>query len=236
MADLTTIPPLETQPENIKDRAKQYAEQAAIFKVETSEDYALAIDVMRRLKTMRKAWDELQRPAIRAAKAAHEEALKVFKSIDGELETAFDTLKDRCEAWVQARRLAQQAALKATSAAMIPTPQTTEAALGPEFDAAVAAGDTAKASRILDQAAMPVEIQPLAPPPPPPTVDTYIPKMPGVALTTPYTWDLLDEDAIPREYMTPDRKKISAVVKAMKDKTNIPGIRVRPDTGLTVRG
>jgi hypothetical protein len=226
----------EDRPDDIQSRAKQYAAQAKTFAVDTSEDYAGGIEAMKRLKRMRKSWDDLQRPAIRAAKAAHEEALRVFKSIDNELEAAFDTIKERCEVWVEARREAQRRQLAEQAAKMTVTPVTTEAALGPAFDQAVAQGDTEKAAKILDQAAMPTPMQ--APPPLPPVTaaNTFVPKVAGAAVSTPWTYDILDESLIPREYLCVDRKKIAAVVKAMKGDTRIPGIHARPDTALSVRG
>ena len=41
-----------------------------------------------------------------------------------------------------------------------------------------------------------------------------------------YTYEIVDELALPREYLMPDMKKIGAVVRALKGKTNIPGVKV----------
>ena len=40
---------------------------------------------------------------------------------------------------------------------------------------------------------------------------------------------MADVSQVPREYMKLDESAIGGVVRAMKDKTNIPGIRVYPD-------
>ena len=50
-------------------------------------------------------------------------------------------------------------------------------------------------------------------------------KAQGVSLRDNWTFEIIDESLIPREYLIPDEVKIRKVVVAMKDKTNIPGIR-----------
>lgn len=51
---------------------------------------------------------------------------------------------------------------------------------------------------------------------------------PTEALVVQETWrfEITDESLLPREYFSPDEKKIGAVVRAMKTATNIPGVRV----------
>jgi hypothetical protein len=52
------------------------------------------------------------------------------------------------------------------------------------------------------------------------------PRTEGLAMRENWDFEIVDEIAIPREYLIPDDVKIRKVVKIMKDKTNIPGIRV----------
>ena len=52
------------------------------------------------------------------------------------------------------------------------------------------------------------------------------PKPQGVQFTTRYDFEIVAKDLIPREYMTPDLVAIRKVVNALKDKCNIPGIRI----------
>lgn len=68
-----------------------------------------------------------------------------------------------------------------------------------------------------------------APPPP-------MPKAAGTSRRTTWTFTVTDPALIPREYLLIDEKKIGAVVRAMKADTNIPGISVRSETDLSVRG
>ncbi len=50
-------------------------------------------------------------------------------------------------------------------------------------------------------------------------------KADGVNLRDNWTFEIVDESLIPREYLIPDEVKIRKVVIALKDKTNIPGIK-----------
>jgi len=50
-------------------------------------------------------------------------------------------------------------------------------------------------------------------------------KADGVSLRDNWTFEIIDESLIPREYLIPDEVKIRKVVVAMKDKTNIPGVK-----------
>jgi hypothetical protein len=52
------------------------------------------------------------------------------------------------------------------------------------------------------------------------------PKVEGLSFTTTWKWEVTDISQVPHEYMKLDESAIGGVVRAMKDKTNIPGILV----------
>lgn len=60
--------------------------------------------------------------------------------------------------------------------------------------------------------------------PPPPIPEK--PKTDGLTLRENWTFEIVDASQIPREYLVPDLVKIRKVVMALKEKTNIPGVRV----------
>ncbi len=68
-----------------------------------------------------------------------------------------------------------------------------------------------------------------------PTLETEIPKMAGISFTEVWHFEIVDVKQIPRDYMIPDERKIQGVVKALKDKTNIPGVRVYSDQQVGAR-
>ena len=68
-----------------------------------------------------------------------------------------------------------------------------------------------------------------------PTLETEIPKMAGISFTEVWHFEIVDVKQIPRDYMIPDERKIQGVVKALKDKTSISGIRVYSDQQVGAR-
>jgi hypothetical protein len=56
-------------------------------------------------------------------------------------------------------------------------------------------------------------------------------KVAGVASQQTWKFRITNRDLIPREYMIPDEKVIGQIVRALKDKANIPGIEVYPEGG-----
>ena len=54
----------------------------------------------------------------------------------------------------------------------------------------------------------------------------------GVSLVETWGFEIVDESKLPRDFMVPDLKRIRQVVRAMKDKTNIPGVLAKVETGV----
>lgn len=57
----------------------------------------------------------------------------------------------------------------------------------------------------------------------------------GIGFGTSWTYKVTDESAIPREYLMVDHDKIRKVVQTMKEKTQIPGIKVESIRTVSVR-
>jgi hypothetical protein len=58
---------------------------------------------------------------------------------------------------------------------------------------------------------------------------------PGVSMRDNWTFDVVDENAVPREFCSPDPAKIRAYVAAYKDKAAIPGVKVENRPIASVR-
>jgi hypothetical protein len=52
------------------------------------------------------------------------------------------------------------------------------------------------------------------------------PKVEGLSFTTTWKWEVIDISQVPRQYMKLDESAIGGVVRSLKEKTSIPGIRV----------
>lgn len=59
------------------------------------------------------------------------------------------------------------------------------------------------------------------------------PKVAGTRKTTTWKYEIVDESAIPREFLCVDEKAIGAYVRARKDSTSIPGVRVWAETNVS---
>ena len=69
-----------------------------------------------------------------------------------------------------------------------------------------------------------------------PSVKLEKPKLHGTSVRNRYDFDIVDVNLIPREYLLVDTAAIGKVVRAMKDKTNIPGIKVKIVQDIVTRG
>lgn len=58
----------------------------------------------------------------------------------------------------------------------------------------------------------------------------------NVTLSKSWDFEIVDAGKIPREYLIPDVKAISGVIKSLGDRANIPGIRVFEKTSVIRRG
>ena len=60
-------------------------------------------------------------------------------------------------------------------------------------------------------------------------------KAEGTHLRKHWTWEVVDIDKVPKEYFVIDALKINSIVRGMKDKTNIPGIRAFQESTVATR-
>jgi hypothetical protein len=65
----------------------------------------------------------------------------------------------------------------------------------------------------------------------PVSVAQTTPKVEGLSFTTTWKWEVTDIAQVPRQYMKLDESAIGGVVRSLKEKTSIPGIRVYPEQG-----
>lgn len=72
-------------------------------------------------------------------------------------------------------------------------------------------------------------------PAPLPVVASEVPKVKGAGVRDNWRFEIVDGAKIPREYLMPDEVAIGKVVRALKEKTNISGIRVYNEEVTSVR-
>jgi hypothetical protein len=88
-------------------------------------------------------------------------------------------------------------------------------------------GQPELAAAVLEQA--------IAAPAPMVSLPSNVPKVAGVSTVEAWDFDVINEDLLPRKYMSKDMKKIRADVDALKGMTKIPGVRVFRNDHVRVR-
>jgi len=70
---------------------------------------------------------------------------------------------------------------------------------------------------------------------PVPIVESNVTKQEGVSKKVTWKFEIINKNLIPTSYMMPDEKAIGAVVRALKGETKITGIRVYPESSISVK-
>lgn len=203
-------------PEDVKKietQALTIPEKAEAIKITNTGSYENAGSVWKEIKAFRAKVAETFDPLIKAAHATHKAAVAKKKEVDDPLDQAqrkikrlmgeYDEEQERIRAEKE-RKLQEQARKEEEERRLA------------EAEAAEAAGETEVAEAILEE-----EVEQAAV-----IVPKTTPKVSGMSFRVNWNFQITDETQIPREYLKPDEVKIGQVVRALKDKLSIPGIRI----------
>lgn len=187
------------------------------------------------IKTLRKEIKDTFGPVIKKAHDAHKEALAQQKRyeqplIDGEKIVKAEMAK-YIEEQERIRREAEAKVERERQEAERKKREEEERALA-EAAKAEEEGDAEKAAAIVEEAAEKAA-EPIAAP------AAVIPEAPTMApevhTKKVWRWEIENDTAVPREYCSPDRRKIEAALKATQYATKIQGIRVFQETVVAAR-
>lgn len=189
--------------------------------IRNDKENAFAAEFLKKVKETQKTVTEHFEPKKREAYEPYKAILDEIKRFTDALGKAEKAVKQkmsayraeqerkRREAEAEARRIAEERARKEAEERLLAEAEAT--------------GDES----VLDE---PIEVETYTPPP-----EKEPEKIDGISYVSHWTFEITDVNAIPREYMMPDEKKIRGVVKAMKSYTRIPGVRVYDAGGVRVR-
>jgi hypothetical protein len=220
--------------EEIEVKALTTVEQARAIVVTSVEQRGMAADMGRVVASLCKEATEWFRPMKQAAANAHKEICAKENSVIQPLEEAKRYLSTQIgvfDTQMEARRREEEARLQeeARKHAQAEAKRLADEQAIADAIELEAAGDTKGAAAVL---ANPV---PLAVYVPPVVIPRAVPKSEGVSSSQVWKFRITNVDLIPREYMIPDEKAIGQVARALKNKTNIPGIEVYPEGGARFR-
>lgn len=236
--------------QEVSTRALTIVEQANAVVIRTSENYTAAGALWKAIKDLKTQVNDTFKPIIEKAHAAHKEALAQKAKIFDPLDAASKTVKGAMEKYdreQEAIRLAEEKRLreiaeKEEAERRRIELERLEAVRKAEEDrlmeAAAAAEKAGDAKRAEELAAAAVDITEdakqeaavIAAEPvyvPPVVIPKTVPKVSGGPVyRTIIKFRIINESAIPRQYMMPNEVKIGQVVRALKKETNIPGIEI----------
>ena len=202
--------------EALETEVMTLATQARQFAIASAGDYSAAGALWTTLKDMRAKVAEAFDGIITKAHAAHKEAVAQKKKHDEPLEQGQKAIKQRMIGWDQERerqRKIEQAKLDAENKRKAEE-QALE--LAAELEKA---GEVHAAAEVLDA---PLEVQQAI-------IPKSVPKVEGFSYRSNWVFDVVDANAVPREFLCLDVVKIGQIVRAMKGATNIAGIRPREE-------
>jgi hypothetical protein len=215
--------------ENIKSynnnwNTEEQLSLARVLNIANDKDNESAGYFLRGLKTLQKAIKEELEPEIKTAYEAHKALTAGQKKLMQPLEQAEIIVKTKISEYATQQELvrkAEQRRLEEAARKAEETRRLEEAAI------LESRGEMEAATEVLAEA--------VAAPAP----FVFVPKAAptaGISMRTTWDWEIVDEDKIPRVFMTVDTKKISKVVDAMKSAANIAGIRVYETQQVAARG
>lgn len=183
--------------------------------INSQEDYDTVASAVKLIKPILKEIDEAFDPSINAANLAHKAALAAKARYADPLKSADKAARSSMSVWVTAKE-------KQLAAARLKAEQDRKAKEDQDKADQIAEAETLADLGFGDLAGTLSEqvfIVPAAKVP-------DMPKTDGVSFVETWTYEILDELALPREYLMPDHAKLAKYTKAMKGMTNITGLKV----------
>ena len=230
------------------EAAEQALEDAKTFAVTTIPEYEQAGEELKKLsgrgkqlETMRK---NLKAPALEQCKRIDEffkgpqtfidDAKKAIKRALGAYDAEQRRIREEAErkAAEDARKARERLEREAAKAEEAKARKLEEEGRAAEAEAKRKAAAEREEARLREAEAKrnAAEQVPVAP-----VVHTEQPQVKGVSTRQTWKFEITDPDQLPREYLVANDKAIGGVVRALKDKTNIPGVRVYCEDSIAAR-
>lgn len=185
--------------------------------VKTADDYVSAAEFKKECKARQKDVNEAFDPIVKDANTAWKKAIDQrtkYLAPYVEAENAVDA-KIRVYLNEEERKRREEEA-------RVQEAQRKEAArLQKRSEKAAEQGKTEKAEELRERAEQTQIATPIIP--------STVPKVAGMVKRKIWKFKIVNASLIPREYLVPDEVAIGAVARAMKEKTNIPGVQVYED-------
>lgn len=239
--------------QEVQAESAQLATVAASFVIRSSEQFTDATTELTRIKAAQKRLDETRKGLTRPLDESKKRIMDLFRPMADRLDEAERAIKNAVVEYQrkleairrEEQRKADEAARKERArleqlriAAEQKAREKEEALRAKAAEASAA--ERAKIEARLEAeaekaAAKQAELEMRAAMVVAPVIEAEAPKAVGVSSRVNWKFRITDESKLPREYTTPDEKKIGAVVRALKGDTNIPGVTVYAEESVAAR-
>lgn len=227
--------PLPEDAAGLKIRALELAQQTKGLVIHTAQEFSEAGQKLKQLvvekKQAQQRIQQLKTPAYQAYKAT----LQLEKDVLTPYNEAEQWIKEGIAAYLnreEQERSLREAALTLEARKLAQEEDRRCSALAAELDAQLleSQGDTDRAAEL--RLNPPVLSSTYVPPV---VLQREAPKVEGVHSRKNWTFRIISESDLPREFLMPNEAAIRQVVRALKDKTHIPGVQVYCEETVMVR-
>ena len=208
--------------EAVKSEVQAILNSAQALVIKDPTTYQAAGGILVNIATKAKRVKEFFEPMKKAAAAAHKAICDQEKTVLDPLAALGTKIKSGLTAYDYAQE--QERRRREDEERQRRMKEEEEKRLS-EASAMEAAGDAAAAS---DHLAKPVTVEPVV-------LQKETPKVEGVSFRENWSFRIVNEAAIPREFMVADLKKIGAYAKAMKSAGKIEGVEIYSERNVTTR-
>lgn len=204
--------------EELKKETNNAVAKANAMTVVDNKTNEVASNFLKNLKTLQKEIEAELAPGIEKAFNLHRTLVDQRKRFLAPLQAAEQAIKTKISIFLVEEEQKRLEAQRKAQAAAEAAERKRKAELEAQAKAHEAAGRTEKAEE-RRQLAQETFI-------PTPIVESTVEKQKGVSTIQVWKFEITDENLVPREYLMVDEKAIGQVVRALKDKAKIPGVRV----------
>jgi len=220
--DLITID--ENEVEKNKEEFSVLLSKAMKVSLEiiNEDKYIEACDLLLKIKQRRKFWDTFNKPIKQSIDYLKKQVLDREKMVAEPLERAeIQYLKPAMAEYDRKKSEERRIKEEMMRAEFVRKEEEGKILLAEQF---AKQGNSEEADRILNEK---INV---------PVLSIAENKVEGISFSEIWRFEIENGDLIPKEYLLVDEKKIGQVVRALKDKCNIPGIRVYPEKIVRAKG
>ena len=205
-------PAMNPEVKELTAQTEQLLALSATYTVATAAQYTDAGEQLKSIKAAAKKLDTLRKSMTQPLDLAKKAIMDFFRAPEEKLARAESGIKRAMIAYSDEQdRIRREEQRKADEAA-----QRERERLAKQAAAAAAKGNETKADALEQRAATVVA----------PIIQREAPKVSGVNTREVWLFEVVDEAAVPRQFMSVDESKIRKVVGALKGDTVIGGVRV----------